>query len=53
MFLALTQKMLEQALEQEANAASLTRTNSQRRNVVVVDDDQVPAPTNKSCCSSS
>lgn len=53
MFLSLTQKMLERALEQEASAAPITRTNSQRRNVVVVEDDQMPPPPSKSCCSSS
>ncbi|XP_023022878.1 RAS oncogene family member Rab21 [Leptinotarsa decemlineata] len=49
MFLALTQKMLDEAKEKAAQQSHLTRNNSQRI-VTVVDDDQVP--TNKSCCSS-
>lgn len=53
MFLALTQKMLEHAAEQEEKTATLTRTNSQRRNVVVVEDDQVPQPSSKSCCGTT
>lgn len=50
MFLTLTQKMVEHATEQEEKTATLTRTNSQRRNVVVVEDDQVLQPSSKSCC---
>lgn len=53
MFLALTQKMLEHAVEQEEKTATLKRTSSQRRNVVVVEDDQVPQPSNKSCCGTA
>lgn len=50
MFLTLTQRMLEHAAEQEEKTATLTRTNSQRRNVVVVEDDQVTQPSSKNCC---
>lgn len=49
MFLALTQKMLDDAKEKAAsNNSQLTRHGSQRT-VTVVDDENVP-PTNKSCC---
>ncbi|CAG9833094.1 unnamed protein product [Diabrotica balteata] len=51
MFLALTQKMLEEAKLKAAQEINLTRKNSQRV-VQVVDDEQVPN-TNKSCCSNS
>lgn len=53
MFLALTQKMVECAAEQESSAEAMTRQNSQRRNVVVVDDDEAPPPPSKHCCGSS
>lgn len=53
MFLTLTKKMLEHAIEQEEKTATLNRTNSQRRNVVVVEDDQVAPPPSKSCCGTS
>jgi len=50
MFLELTQRMIQRAQEQEIQKASeLTRTNSMRRNIVVVDEDE-PAPTQRSCC---
>ncbi|XP_028129937.1 ras-related protein Rab-21 [Diabrotica virgifera virgifera] len=51
MFLALTQKMLEEAKLKAAQEINLTRKNSQRV-VQVVDDEQVPN-TNKGCCSNS
>ncbi|CAG9862333.1 unnamed protein product [Phyllotreta striolata] len=51
MFLALAQKMLEEAKLKAAHEISLTRRNSQRV-VQVVDDENVPN-TNKSCCSNS
>ncbi|RZB66641.1 ras-related protein Rab-21 [Asbolus verrucosus] len=53
MFLTLTQKMLETVQEKEAQNAPLSRQNSQRRNVVVVDDDQVPPAPTKQCCGNS
>lgn len=53
MFLTLTQKMVEHAAEQEEKTATMNRTNSQRRNVVVVEDDEVPQPSSRSCCGSA
>lgn len=53
MFLALTQKMLETMEEKEAQNAPIVRQNSQRRNVVIVEDDQMPQPAVKQCCGSS
>lgn len=48
-FLALTQKMLDDAKEKAAsNISQLTRHGSQRA-VTVVDDENVPS-ANKSCC---
>ncbi|XP_014245117.1 ras-related protein Rab-21 [Cimex lectularius] len=52
MFLELTQRMMERAQEQEVQKASeLTRTNSMRRNIVIVDDEEAPL-VQKSCCRS-
>lgn len=53
MFLALTKKMLERAADLEQETENLIRQNSQRKNVVVVDDDQVPTAPTRQCCSSS
>nr|ABR27886.1 Ras-related small GTPase [Triatoma infestans] len=50
MFLELTQRMMQRAQEQEIQRASeLTRTNSMRRNIVIVDEEET-APPSKSCC---
>ncbi|CAB0035977.1 unnamed protein product [Trichogramma brassicae] len=55
MFLDLTHRMMEQAQEAEMRS-SLTRNNSQRRNVVVIEDDSMesdqPRPRS-SCCGGS
>ncbi|XP_056634923.1 ras-related protein Rab-21-like [Diorhabda carinulata] len=51
MFLALTQKMLDEAKLKAAQEINQTRKNSQKV-VQVVDDEQVPN-NNKTCCSSS
>lgn len=51
LFLTLTQKMMEHAAEQEQES-SLNRQNSTRRNVLVVDDEQIEPPS-KSCCGNS
>lgn len=54
LFLTLTEKMLERVAEQEVQNEVLQRRNSQRRNVVVVDDDQVPNSTaSRHCCGNS
>lgn len=51
LFLALIEKMLERRAEQEAQSSTLSRQGSQRKNVLVVDDEQLE-PTPRSCCSS-
>jgi len=53
MFLTLSKKMLSISEEKEALNGSLSRQNSQRRNVVVVDDEQEVPHSTKSCCGSS
>lgn len=53
MFLSLTQKMLDRAAEQELQNNTLNRQNSQRRNVLVVEDDEAPPAPTKHCCGSS
>lgn len=45
--------MLERAIDLDEETEILARQNSQRKNVVVVDDDQVPATPSKQCCASS
>lgn len=52
MFFALAQKMLQVHEDKELQTNSLTRQNSQKRNVVVVDDETELTAT-KSCCRSS
>ncbi|KAK9891467.1 hypothetical protein WA026_014699 [Henosepilachna vigintioctopunctata] len=52
MFLKLTEKMMEAHEQKVAKSASLGRQNSQRANVLVVEDDQVEQPT-RQCCGSS
>ncbi|XP_022916403.1 ras-related protein Rab-21 [Onthophagus taurus] len=53
-FLALAKKMLELEEQQQLNKTqSLERQNSQRRNVVVVEDDEITVPQSKSCCGHS
>ncbi|XP_043286671.1 ras-related protein Rab-21 isoform X2 [Venturia canescens] len=49
MFLDLTQRMMAYADEMEQKE-SLTRTNSMRRNVVIVEDEMDESRTNKSSC---
>ncbi|KAF6200959.1 hypothetical protein GE061_005406 [Apolygus lucorum] len=50
LFLELTQRMMERAQALELQKANeLTRTNSMRRNIVIVDEDE-PAPPTRSCC---
>ncbi|KAJ8941336.1 hypothetical protein NQ318_004780 [Aromia moschata] len=51
MFLALSEKMVEANKGKEDCNTFLTRQNSQRQNIAVVDDDQVTNPS-KSCCGS-
>lgn len=53
MFLDLTKRMLERAEEHQAENDTLSRTNSHRKNVVVVEDDQVPQKTTKNCCGTT
>lgn len=53
MFLRLTMNMMEKHDNLEAENENLVRRNSQRKNVVVVDDDQVPDAPSRQCCSSS
>lgn len=51
MFLDLTRRMMQHADETEQKS-TLTRTNSTRRNVVVVEDEtEQSQPTRSSCCS--
>lgn len=54
-FLALTNRMLEQAAKQRSRSETLERQGSQRRNVIIVDDEETAAPTasSKQCCSHS
>lgn len=52
-FLALTNKMLEQAEKQRSRSETLERQGSQRKNVIVVDDEEAPTPPSKQCCSHS
>lgn len=54
LFLTLTERMLERVAEQVQNEV-LQRRNSQRRNVVVVEDDQVPnlSSSSRHCCGNS
>uniref|UniRef100_A0A0A9XXG3 Ras-related protein Rab-21 n=1 Tax=Lygus hesperus TaxID=30085 RepID=A0A0A9XXG3_LYGHE len=50
LFLELTQRMTERAQALELQKANeLTRTNSMRRNIVIVDEDE-PTPPTRSCC---
>lgn len=51
MFMALTNKMLEVSEEKEHQTSPLSRQNSQRRNVIIV-DDEAASPASKSCCGS-
>ncbi|EZA48655.1 hypothetical protein DMN91_003767 [Ooceraea biroi] len=53
MFLNLTRRMMQRADEAEQKS-TLTRTNSTRRNVVMVEDEtQHTQPSRSSCCGSS
>ncbi|CAA9997959.1 unnamed protein product [Nesidiocoris tenuis] len=53
LFLELTQRMMERAQQLEMQKANeLTRTNSMRRNIVVVDEDEPAAPT-RTCCGTT
>ena len=53
LFLELTQRMMERAQALELQKANeLTRTNSMRRNIVIVDEDE-PAPPARSCCGTT
>lgn len=50
MFLDLTQRMMQRADEAEQKS-TLTRTNSMRRNVVMVEDEaEQTQPNRSSCC---
>lgn len=53
MFLDLTQRMMQRADEAEQKS-TLTRTNSTRRNVVMVEDEteQIQPSRSSSCCGS-
>lgn len=52
MFLDLTQRMMQRADEAEQKS-TLTRTNSTRRNVVMVEDEtEQTQPSRSSCCGS-
>lgn len=54
LFMTLTQKMMDHAIQQqEEKNSSLNRQNSTRRNVLVVDDDEQTAAPTKNCCGSS
>lgn len=54
MFLELTQRMMQRAQEQELlKASELSRSNSLRRNIVIMDDDETVSKTSRSCCGSS
>ncbi|KAF7275095.1 hypothetical protein GWI33_012191 [Rhynchophorus ferrugineus] len=54
MFFTLTKNMLSISEQKQLFNSTLSRQNSQRRNVIVVDDEQEPSmSTSKSCCGSS
>lgn len=54
MFLELTQRMMQRAQEQELlKANELSRSNSLRRNIVIMDDDETVSKPSRSCCGSS
>ncbi|XP_045462278.1 ras-related protein Rab-21 [Harmonia axyridis] len=52
MFFTLTEKMMEAHQQKMSKTTSLNRQNSQRNNILVVEDDQVEQ-TQKNCCGSS
>lgn len=52
MFFTLTEKMMEAHQQKMSKTTSLNRQNSQRNNILVVEDDQVEE-TQKNCCGSS
>lgn len=53
-FLELTQRMMQSAQEQEIlKASEMSRSNSLRRNIVIVDEDETAAKPTRSCCGSS
>lgn len=51
MFLELTQRMMQRAQEQEIlKATEMSRSNSLRRNIVIVDDPETETGRTRSCC---